>query len=270
MKEGALTLVREIDDPGLKMNLLREYIQSFTLRSFHESKAFQCLSFVGGTALRFLHGLPRFSEDLDFSLENADGYDPKTWLMKIKRDLIFAGFNTTVTWNDRKIVHTGWIRVAELMRAVGLTDFPEQKISIKVEIDTKPPGGAILESSIINRHMIFALQHHNLPSLLAGKIHALCTRKYLKGRDWYDMVWYGARRPIVKPNIRLLGNALAQIGKESIAEAEQWDKYLIARLNKIDQKKLVKDIEPFLEEPKEINLLTKENIKKSIMSFYNG
>lgn len=84
------------------------------------------------------------------------------------------------------------------------------------------------------------------------------------------MVWYGARRPIVKPNIRLLGNALTQIGKESISEAEQWDKYLISRLNKIDQKKLVKDIEPFLEEPKEINLITKENIKKSIMLFYNG
>jgi hypothetical protein len=270
MKEGALRVVREIDDPSLKMNLLREYIQAFTLRSMHESKAFQCLSFVGGTALRLLHGLPRFSEDLDFSLENADGYDPKTWLKKIKRDLIFAGFNATVTWNDRKIVHTGWLSIAELMGAAGLTDIPEQMISIKVEIDTEPPRGAILESSIINRHMIFALQHHNLPSLLAGKIHALCTRKYLKGFDWYDMVCYGARRPIVKPNIKLLGNALARSGKEAISKAEQWNKYLIARLDKIDQKKLVKDIEPFLEEPKEINLLTKENLKKSIMLFHNG
>ena len=84
------------------------------------------------------------------------------------------------------------------------------------------------------------------------------------------MVWYGARRPIAKPNIKLLENALAKSGKEVISKIEQWDKYLIARLNKIDQKKLVKDIEPFLEEPKEINLLTKVNIKKSIMLFHNG
>lgn len=270
MKEGALILVRDIDDLSLKMNLLREYIQAFTLRSFHESKAFQCLSFVGGTALRFLYELPRFSEDLDFSLENAEGYDPKTWLRKIKRDLAFAGFNATVTWNERKIVHTGWIRVAELMRDVGLTDLPEQKISIKLEIDTKPPAGAIIESSVINRHMIFALRHHNLPSLLAGKIYALCTRKYLKGRDWYDMIWYGARRPLVKPNKKLLENALAQTGKEAVEKANQWSNYLIAKLNKIDQKKLVRDIEPFLEEPKEINLLTKENLKKAIMKFHTG
>ncbi len=73
------------------------------------------------------------------------GYDPKAWLRKIKRDLAFAGFNATVTWNDRKIVHTGWIRIAELMRDAGLTDLPKQKISIKLEIDTKPPAGAILE-----------------------------------------------------------------------------------------------------------------------------
>jgi len=270
MKEGAVLLVRGIDDPILKMNLLREYIQAFTLRCFHESMAFQCLSFVGGTALRFLYELPRFSEDLDFSLENPEGYDPKAWLKKIKRDLTFAGFNATVIWNDRKIVNIGWIRIAELMRDVGLAHLPEQKISIKLKIDTRPPAGAILENSVINRHVIFALRHHNLPSLLAGKIHALCTRKYIKGRDWYDMIWYGARRPRVKPNKKLLENALAQTGDEAEMKSKQWSNHLITRLNKIDQKKLVKDIVPFLEEPKEIQLLTIENIRKSIMQFHDG
>lgn len=267
MKEGALKLVRDIDDPGLKMNLLREYIQAFTLRSFHESKVFRCLSFVGGTALRFLYGLPRFSEDLDFSLEDSEGYDPKTWLGKIKRDLAFAGFNAAVTWNETRTVNTGWVRVAELMRDAGLTDLPEQKISIILEIDTNPPAGAVMENSVINRHMIFALRHHDLPSLLAGKIHALCTRKYIKGRDWYDIIWYGARRPPVKPNMEFLENALAQTGNEKLGKAKLWSEYLIARLDEIDQKKFVKDIGFFLEEPKEINLLTKENVKKAIMQF---
>ena len=268
MKEGALKLVRDIDDPSLKMNLLREYIQAFTLRSFHESKVFRCLSFVGETALRFLYALPRFSEDLDFSLEDSEGYDPKAWLKKIKRDLAFSGFNAAVTWNDSRTVNTGWIRVAELMRDAGLTDLPEQKISIKLEIDTNPPAGAVMENSVINRHMIFALRHHDLPSLLAGKIHALCTRKYIKGRDWYDIIWYGARRPPVKPNMKFLENALTQTGNEELGKAKQWSEYLIAQLDEIDQTKFVKDFEPFLEEPKEINLLTKENIKKAIIQFH--
>ena len=154
------------------------------------------------------------------------------------------------------------------MRDAGLTDLPEQKISIKLVIDTNPPAGAVMENSVINRHMIFALRHHDLPSLLAGKIHALCTRKYIKGRDWYDIIWYGARRPPVKPNIQFLENALTQTGKEELGKAKQWSGYLIAQLDEIDQTKFVKDIEPFLEEPKEINLLTKENIKKAIMQFH--
>ena len=77
MKEKALLLVKDIVDPTYKLNILREYLQAFTLRSLHESKAFQCLSFVGGTSLHFLFDLPRFSEDLDFSLENPQGYDFK-------------------------------------------------------------------------------------------------------------------------------------------------------------------------------------------------
>ena len=64
MKEEALALVRGVTDPGQALNRLREYLQVFVLRSFHESEAFRPLAFVGGTALRFLHGLPRFSEDL--------------------------------------------------------------------------------------------------------------------------------------------------------------------------------------------------------------
>lgn len=263
MKEGALTLVRDVEDPGLKMNLLREYIQAFALRSLHESRAFQCLSFVGGTALRFLYGLPRFSEDLDFSLEHAAGYHPKTWLRKLKRDLAFAGFHATVTWNERKIVNTGWIRIAELLRDAGLADFPEQKISIKLEIDTRPPGGARFENIVLRRHMLFALRHHDLPSLLAGKIHAICTRRYVKGRDWYDMLWYGARRPPVKPNSTLLENAFAQTGNQE--RAEQWSRYVLARLGNVDEEKLVKDILPFLEERREIPLLTKENIEHAIL-----
>ena len=50
----------------------------------------------------------------------------------------------------------------------------------------------------------------DLPSLFAGKLHALLCREYLKGRDWYDFIWYTARRTPI--NHRLLSAALEQVG----------------------------------------------------------
>ena len=264
MKQAALILVQDLQDPTEKINVLREYLQAFSLRSLHESRAFRCLSFVGGTALRFLYSLPRFSEVLDFSLESADGYMPKLWITKIKRDFEFAGFTVTVTWNERNVVNIAWIRVADLMKEAKLTDISQQKLSIKIEIDTKPPQGALLQNSIIDRHMIVAVRHHDLPSLLAGKIHALCTRKFLKARDWYDLLWYGARRPVIHPNTTLLTHALVQTGHELLQKPSEWQAYLFDRIIRIDQTKLQKDIRPFLEEPKDVYLLTKENLREAV------
>jgi len=142
VKDEALALVRGVPDPGQALNRLREYLQTFVLRSFHESEAFRPMAFVGGTALRFLHGLPRFSEDLDFSLVSVTGYAGMAWMAKVKRDLTLAGFDPEVTWNDRKVVHTGWVRVAGILHDAGLSVQPNQKLAIKVEVDTLPPAGA--------------------------------------------------------------------------------------------------------------------------------
>jgi hypothetical protein len=121
VKEQALALVRSTTDPGQAVNRLREYLQALVLRSLHECEAFRPLAFVGGTALRFLHGLPRFSEDLDFSLVSAEGYAPLAWMAQVKRDLSRAGFDPEVTWNDRHVVHTAWVRLAGLLHEAGLT-----------------------------------------------------------------------------------------------------------------------------------------------------
>ena len=188
MKEQALALVREATDPGQGLNRLREYVQVLVLRSLHECEAFRPLAFVGGSALRFLHGLPRFSEGLDFSLVSAEGYAGRDWMAKVKRDLTLAGFDPLVTWNDRKVVHTGWIRLAGILREAGLSAMPNEKLAIKLEIDTRPPAGARCERRIVSRYMTFFLQYYDLPSLLAGKLHAVLTRRYAKGRDWYDVL----------------------------------------------------------------------------------
>ena len=51
---------------------LREIFQSITLLALWRAKFFESAAFYGGTALRVLYKLDRFSEDMDFSLLNPD------------------------------------------------------------------------------------------------------------------------------------------------------------------------------------------------------
>jgi hypothetical protein len=262
MKDRALALVRETKDPGQALNLLREYLQTLILRSFHECEAFQNLAFVGGTALRFLHNLPRFSEDLDFSMVSEKGYAGMEWMSKVKRDLSLAGYDPHLTWNDRKVVHTGWFRLAGLLYDAGLSGMPDQKLAIKLEIDTCPPAGAHCEKSIITRTVTFLVQHYDLPSMMAGKLHAAITRKYVKGRDWYDLLWYRTQRPPIEPNIALLQRALDQTRPSAKYDAHEWQSLVRNRLALLNIKKIADEVLPFLERPQDASLLTHENLSK--------
>lgn len=257
MKEEAISLALRSDDPMERTNILRDYVQACTLRSLHESRAFEKLSFVGGTALRFLFDLPRYSEDLDFSLETTSDYEPLPWMTKLKRDLVRLGFDCELSWNDRKTVQVAWVRIAGLLKEAGIVGRAEQKLSIKLEIDTRPPDGAVMETRLVNRHVVFALRYHDLPSLMAGKVHALLSRPYAKGRDWYDLVWYRSRRPPVTPNERLLKAALQQTGTKL---EKDWREGVAQRLAELDFKALRDDVEPFLERRADAALLTRDYI----------
>ncbi len=260
VKEHALALAARATNRSDCLNVLREYLQALVLRSLHESEAFTSLTFVGGTALRFLHALPRFSEDLDFSLANSEGYAGKNWMAKIKRDLTLAGFTPEVTWNESKVVHVGWIRLRQLLQEAGLSPLADEKLAIKVEVDTRPPEGGRCERRIVTRHLSFLLQYHDLPSLMAGKLHAVMTRGYAKGRDWYDLVWYLSQRPPVVPNLRLLQNSLDQSGRAASSHAEHWRAATAQRLAAIDVPALRDDVAPFLERPQDASLITSENL----------
>lgn len=260
MKEQALRLVREGENPDRSLNRLREYLQTLVLRSLHESEAFRPLAFVGGTALRFLHGLPRFSEELNFNMVSAEGYAGEQWMAKIKRDLTLAGFDPQVTWNDRKVVHAGWIRLAGLLQEAGLSAMRDEKLAVKLEIDTKPPAGARCERRIVTRHRTFLLQYYDLPSQFAGKLHAAINRKYGKGRDWFDLMWYLSQRPPVEPNMQLLQNALDQTQGVGRYAAQDWRALILRRLESFDMKAIQDDVCPFLENPRDAELLTRENL----------
>lgn len=260
MKDEALAIIRKYSNPTDKLNLLREYMQAMVLRSLHESEAFVNVAFVGGTALRFVYNLPRFSEDLDFSLENFAGYKPELWMKKVKSDLRFAGFDVTVSWNDRTTVHKAWVKVTGLLKDAGLCGQAEQNLSIKLEIDTKPPQGSVSERSIVNRHAMLSLRYYDLPSLMAGKVHALMTRKYAKGRDWYDLIWYCGKRPSVEPNLKQLQSALDQTQGRGMFDSASWKAYMIDKIHAIDCVTLVNDVQNFLERPEDAMLLTEANI----------
>jgi len=261
VKDRALETAMRFDDPGRRFNSLREYLQAFIMRSLHESEAARAIAFVGGTALRFLEDLPRFSEDLDFSQIVTDGYDPVRWLRKLKRDLDLAGFDSAVRWIDRTPVQVAWIRTASLLAEAGLSGHREQKLSIKVEIDTRPPAGAAMQRAVITRHFTFVIRHYDLPSLMAGKLHALLTRGYPKGRDWYDLVWYRSRRPPVQPNLPLLQHALDQTQDADRYRAADWRGLLRARLADLDTAALARDVAPFLERPADAALLERVNLE---------
>ena len=261
VKEHALALAQAAANRGQALNTLREYMQALVLRSFHESEAFRCVAFVGGTALRFLHGLPRFSEDLDFSLVSPDGYAGQAWMAKVKRDLALAGFTPEVTWNERKTVHTGWVRLRGLLHDAGLSPLADEKLAIKVEVDTRPPEGGRCDRQIVTRHISFLLQYQDPPSLMAGKVHALLARRYAKGRDWYDLVWYLSQRPPVTPNLAMLQNALDQTQGADRVDARHWRQEVMDRLAALDIKALLEDVGPFLERPQDATMITHENLR---------
>jgi len=266
VKEHCLELAAAQKSAPAKYNAMREYLQAYALKIMHGRKAFQSTAFVGGTALRFLYGLPRFSEDLDFSLHEKPGYSFPDLMNIVKQEFILAGYEPHVTYDETKIVQSAFIKFGGLLYEAKLSPMKNQKFSIKIEIDTKPPKGAVLTTQIVNKFFPIAFLSYDLPSLFAGKIHALLTRKYTKGRDFFDIGWYLSRFKTLVPNFRLLHNALTQTGYAKKMPAEKdWRNYLNGVVEKADWKTVHKDVVNFLETPEDMDIFTKENVLRLII-----
>jgi hypothetical protein len=197
---------------------------------------------------------------MDFAMVSRESYAGRGWMARLKRDLALAGFDPEVTWNDRKVVHVGWVRLPGILRDAGLSAMAAEKLAIKLEIDTRPPAGARCDRRVVTRHVTFLLQYYDLPSLLAGKLHAVITRRYAKGRDWYDLMWYLSQRPPVVPNLPLLQNALDQTRGAGRLDAGQWGALVRERLATLDMGAVAEDVRPFLERPRDAALLTAGNL----------
>lgn len=245
-------------------NLLREYLQKYLLFLIYRTKFYKEIVFTGGTALRFLFGLKRFSEDLDFSLSTkAKNYDFIKLLESIKKELILAGYKIEITYNIEKNVHSAFIKYLNLLYEFGLSKIKDEKFSIKIEIDTNPPLGGKEEISFYNSTFIFEIKHFDLPSLFAGKLHAILCRKFNRGRDYYDLIWYLTKFKNLQPNLEMLKNAIAQTctGKINLKNFN-WKEKLIQKIKETDFEYIKKDVVNLVEIPDEINLINKNILLK--------
>jgi len=264
MKAYLSELVHAAPTPLLARNIAREYLQAQILAALQRAGAMLTLAFHGGTALRFLYGSERYSEDLDFALERAqEAYDFRAYLQVIKAGLTAQGYTVTLKVNDRKVVHSAFVRFPGLLYELGLSPHRDETLAVKIEVDTNPPVGAGLETTIVRRYVTLHLQHHDRASLLAGKLHAILQRPYLKGRDLYDLVWYLSDPSWPLPNLTLLNNALQQTGWTGPPLTERnWRAAICRRLQHLDWSRVAEDVRPFLPATQATALLTPETVGK--------
>lgn len=193
------------------VNALKEIIQEIALLGLWRAKFFEHAAFYGGTALRILYGLDRFSEDLDFSLlERQPDFKLDKYHEAIVHELKSYGFSVSV---ERKVktmestVESAFVKAntVEHLLLIGAQDLArghkEERMKIKIEVDTDPPVGFKTETQFLLEPSAFSVRTLVPEDLFAGKMHALLCRNWnkrvVKGRDWYDFVWY------IKKNIPL-------------------------------------------------------------------
>ncbi len=264
MKDYLADLVKQASTPLQGRNVVREYMQARILESLQKSGAMIPLAFHGGTALRFLFSHGRYSEDLDFALEeNRESYDFRDYLKAIRSDLSPEGYQVEIKANDQKTVNSAFIRFPGLLYEMGLSPMQSESLAVKIEVDTNPPRGAGLSTTVVRRFVVLQLHHHDKPSLLAGKLHAVLQRSYTKGRDIYDLLWYLSDPTWPAPNLDLLNNALAQTNWPGGSfTAENWKDVLWKRLKPLNWPGVVSDVQPFIEPRFNVNLLNPETFER--------
>jgi predicted nucleotidyltransferase component of viral defense system len=264
MKEQIRQIIADIKDTHQSRNRVREYLQARILQFLQERGLFRSWIFHGGTALRFLYRLPRYSEDLDFSLNRPnEAIDFEEAVSKVRPWFEAEAYRTDLRTRASRAVKSAHIRFPGLLHELELSPRRTQTMSIKIELDSRPPAGGKTETSVIRRYIMLNIYHYDKPSLMSGKLHALLARSYIKGRDLYDIFWYLSDPSWPAPNIAFLNNALNQTGWSGPEiDRNNWTEVLGQKLKTIDWGRAVEDVRPFLERVEDIELLTRDNMLK--------
>lgn len=200
-----------------EQHAIREITQEVALAALGRGDFFKHAVFHGGTCLRIFYGLNRFSEDMDFMLrDGGPGFQLKDHIKHLADELAAYGYDIEIT--DRSMadaaVKKAFLKDNSIGRVIDLRHAdktgPAAKIRIKLEVDNNPPSGGGYELKYLDFPFVSGVTVQNRPSLFAGKIHALLCREYIKGRDWYDFIWYTGRRTGI--NYNFLTSAINQLG----------------------------------------------------------
>lgn len=252
---------KSVDD---SVRALREIIQEVALLGLWRAKFFEHAAFYGGTALRILYGLDRFSEDLDFSLlKPSPDFNLARYTASLEEELQAFGFNVRVemigkavesavqsaflkanTRNELLVIETG----EELTGQVAAG----QLLKVKIEVDTDPPSGFSTQTRYLLQPIPFAVRSYSLPDLFAGKMHAILFRKWknrVKGRDWYDLVWYAANHP--RLNLAHLEQRMRQTGHwsgDKNLSPVIFTDLLFEAIDRLDVNQARKDVAPFVKD----------------------
>lgn len=243
-----------------ELNAIKEITQEVILYALSKTSFFDHAHFLGGTALRIVHGLNRFSEDLDFSTYKVDkNFQFDDYMDEVLLSLKQYGFEMIV----KKAKDDSFVKARELKEDSDkwTLSFPTnkqlKKVIIKLEIDTNPPPGALIENANLDFPILHQVKVGTMETLFAGKIHALLCRRFMKGRDWYDFLWYVRNKTNI--NYDLLKNALFQMGpyqgqELKVVNRDFLVKELREKVKSLDWKEVRKDVERFLK-PDELESL---------------
>ena len=253
---------------------LREILQQIALLGLWRGKFFEHAAFYGGTALRVLYGLDRYSEDLDFSLlKPSTAFSLGAYGDALRRELASFGFE--VSFESRKrnaqsAIESAFLKANTLqqlivVRAAATVMRPQhagEVLKIKLEVDTDPPGGFETESRAVLLPVPFAVRAYSLPDLFAGKMHALLCRKWktrVKGRDWYDLVWYVGHNPQLhlshlESRLRHSGH---WIGQASLTRSDLLDRLRTA-IGRLDVDQIRQEMDRYVRDKSSLQLWSRE------------
>lgn len=239
---------------AFKKNILREYLQYKILDIIFSSPYANRFAFMGGTAIRMVHGQSRFSEDLDFDNLHLSAQEFEELSHIIMNQLTREGYEVEFR-NVIKPAYHCQINFQRLLYDHHLTGHREEKLVIR--IDTEPQNFDYNPDKVIlNKFDIFTrINVVPIDLLLAQKLFAILNRKRAMGRDFFDAVFLFSK---TKPNFSYLHQ------KANIKTMQELKSKLLARCETIKFEDLVKDVEPFIVNPNDTKriMLFKEFLQK--------
>jgi len=261
-------------------NAIREILQEIALLGLWRIKFFEHAAFYGGTALRILYGLERYSEDLDFSLLKPDeSFSIKSFGESLIREINSFGFDVKFeykTKTEKSQIESAFLKSNTYREMISIQVSenilkyfnPGKILKIKIEVDSDPPGGFYTDSKYVLQPIPFSIRTFCLPDLFAGKLHALLFRKWktrVKGRDWYDLVWYIGQYPEVR--LSHLEARMRQTDDFTGSNSLSKQNLLNLLYNAIENLNIdyaINEVSPFIKDQRNLELWSKEFFREIV------